>query len=1354
MITVKLIPNMLKKEGRKQKTFAYSRRKSIKDYIKGAGYPLKDLKVIVSGKKITRLNCTINNGDEIIITPDVKATMILSTLMGAQAWAAASATIVGIAAAIDIILTLASIGYSIYSTIMSNRKPSFNTAGKGIDESSPTYGWDGIRTVQEIGIPVAVLYGEHKIGGNVLNAYIRTDGDKNYLNVLLGLCEGEIYDIDTIKIDDNPSENFDGITEYKRYGTNDQSIISNFEDAHNVYDVNVELTKDNAHVYTTIDDDVEVFEIHLQLPGGLFKQDATTGAVQSWDVTYKVEYKLHADPSYTDLGSTTISKKTRSTIRRVYRKDGLTAGQYDIKVTRTSDDSQLDPLMQGDLQWTQLDEIKTDDFIYPNTALLGIEALATEQLSGAMPNFSCVAKGKMVSVPKILYPNVVGNPIFADWTGDLPDYYTKVGAGITLAKEATIKHTGDYSLKITRAGTDGGVTQTNGDELTWNNMIVGHWYEISAYMRNDGSSCEAKLLLLNGSTEETPQFEDDVTWTKHTITFKAESTTVTLRLYAAVANGSVYFDNIQLIGEVEYDQYYWDDDNSKFKMTEDNTELDWDETTYHDKYSANPVWCMRDLLLNSRYGLGEFVDSTNLSVSLLLEMSKYCDELVPNGLGGYEKRFRMDVMIDSAAPAPDIITQLCAIFRGLPFYSEGIINFKIDKPEDPVQLFTMGNIIEDSFTQNWKSIRDIPNVIEVQFLDKDKNYKQDTIAYTDNAALAAGDPMRKEGVRVFVTSLSRAIKEGRYAAKVAKYINRSVGFKAGIDSIACQASDVIAVAHDVPQWGFSGRVQSGSSVSKVMVDQGLVIEDGKSYAIMVQFSDDTIEERVVTNLSGTETGITVSSVFSQAPSAYDKYSFGETDKVKKNFRIISIQKDSANEAAISAIELDDDVYDDSEITIPDNNYSSLILTVPNVRNLSLTERLVKRPGGAIDNAIDVWFDKPELYSSYVKRYQKAKIYLSEDNTNWAYRGETFGDELSIIGDVISGVTYYVKVVTVADTGEEGSFSNSPSSSIELLGKAAPPSDISSFLVNQSRDRLVMGWAEIDDLDIWGYEIRWGTSWDSGHIAVFKQGNDHITIDFRTGSGQSYWIKAIDTSGNYSENATEAIITIDNIPFRNIITEYSEQTAWTGTKSDTEKSGDNLILSAAKLTGTYITPIRDVGYVATFLVAIEVITAITQGRAFDDDGTTKFNSSTTERFTGAETPGAATFRIKTSEDNITWTDYVAYQVGDYKCRYFQIELTLTRANVTDSLLCSTFDYFSDLPDVDEIQDGEVTVAADGDDIVFEKTYHESPAMNIVILTGDGVYGKTTGLDTTGVNIKLYDESGTLKIGTFRVHVHGV
>ena len=100
------------------------------------------------------------------------------------------------------------------------------------------------------------------------------------------------------------------------------------------------------------------------------------------------------------------------------------------------------------------------------------------------------------------------------------------------------------------------------------------------------------------------------------------------------------------------------------------------------------------------------------------------------------------------------------------------------------------------------------------------------------------------------------------------------------------------------------------------------------------------------------------------------------------------------------------------------------------------------------------------------------------------------------------------------------------------------------------------------------------------------------------------------------------------------------------------------------------------------------------------------------------------------------------------------MTLTRESIVTTLLCTQFDYLADLPDVDEMQDGEVSTAADGDEITFTKTFHEDPALNITILTGDGDYWLASGLDTTGVTIKLYQNDGTAKIGTFRVHVHGV
>ena len=418
----------------------------------------------------------------------------------------------------------------------------------------------------------------------------------------------------------------------------------------------------------------------------------------------------------------------------------------------------------------------------------------------------------------------------------------------------------------------------------------------------------------------------------------------------------------------------------------------------------------------------------------------------------------------------------------------------------------------------------------------------------------------------------------------------------------------------------------------------------------------------------------------------------------------------------------------------------------------MSEAIVKLADGRIENAIDVWWQKPQQ-ANYVRRFYKAKIYVSEDENHWALRGESTGIHFRVVNDIVDGQTYYVQVVTVTETGQEGVFDTAPGSSIQIVGKSAEPSNVASFLVNQNRDRLLMGWAEISDVDVWGYEIRGGSSWASAEVVAFVQGDKYLTTNFRTGTGQKYWIKALDTSGNYSATATEAEITIDNIPFQNLIEEYSEQTAWAGTKSNTTVSGVNLIISTGQLSGTYVTPVRDVGYVATFGIKIEVVTSISVAARFDDDSVTKFDSSATARFTGEESPGAATFEIQTSEDNVTWSGWAAFQPGDYKCRYFQIRMTLTRATVDTSLNCSQLDYSADLPDIDEVQDGEVTVAADGDDITFAKTFHETPALNITILTGTGEFWKQSSLDTAGVTIKLYNSSGVVT-GTFRIHIHGV
>lgn len=1158
-------------------------------------------------------NCSAfipKDGEEFVVSYDV-GSFLIPVLTALWPIVIAVAVQVGIQLAIQAI-------------IGKPKAPNFGTFGNGIDDGSPAYSWNGVQTTQDVGLPVPIVYGRHRVGGNVVNTFLSEDGDKSYLNVLLALCEGEINSVSGQEIKGQPIANFDGVSSEIRYGTNSQSVIKHFEDLHDVRTSDFTLTKNNAQVYTTVGTDIEAVELYFVFPSGLFQQDEN-GDVREWTVSIHIEYKLNSSGTWTDLGTINYTFKTRTTARRIYRIENLSAGKYDVRVTKTSDDSTLDPVKTGDVSLSQVDEIRTDDFTYPNTALIGFRALATDQLSGNMPNMTCLIEGKKVSVPDI---RNAGNPV--DW-----------------------------------------------------------------------------------------------------------------------------------------EDYYWDPDYDSgagaYRLLSDDTVLTWDGSTYVNKWSANPIWCLRDLLTNTRYGLGDYVESSDIDLEVALEKSRICEEKVPNGSGGYEKRFTLNIVLDSFTEALEVITQICTVFAGVPFYNYGRVKFEIDRPQQPDtgvfvpdQIFGMGNIAKDSAVFNWKDINEIYNVVNVQFLNKNLNYARDVISYIDEESLANGDRINPLEVRLFVTSPSEAYRMARYILRHNKLVKRSVSFRAGIDSIACQVGSRILVSHDVTQWGYSGRIKSASS-SQVVLDKEVEFLPGVSYQIMVRLVDDSLVTKTITNFPGITDTINISGTFSTVPAAYDGYIIGVVNNVSKPFTVSAIDMNERLEAEIVAFEYVEEVWDDSDFSLPTFKFSLLDLEIPLVQNLALTEIVVKQKDGTIENTIDVWFNRPSQMSSvYVRSYKKAFIYISPDGVNWGKPvGATEEEHFKIIGGLSAGNTYYVKVVSGSEDGSQGNIASAPSSSIQLQGKSAPPSDVTSFIVNQNRDRLFMGWTSISDGDLSGYEIRRGTTWGSGEFFTFEKSTRFLTTDVRIGQGQKFWIKAVDTSGNYSVNATEAEIDIDEVPFRNLVQETSEAPSWSGTKTNTEVDTNDLVLSSGQLTGTYETPEIDIGYVSVGGIFLDYIITNATGQRFDDDTTTRFNSSSSSRFSGEELPGAASFEIRTSEDDITWTAYRTYQVGDYKCRYYQIRVTITRESLGNTIRMTKFDHIFDLPDVDEF--GEATISSNpssGVSVTLDKTYHETPHIDPTILSGSAVFAQVLNLDLTGFDLKLFDSGGTAVTGRASYHAHGI
>lgn len=439
--------------------------------------------------------------------------------------------------------------------------------------------------------------------------------------------------------------------------------------------------------------------------------------------------------------------------------------------------------------------------------------------------------------------------------------------------------------------------------------------------------------------------------------------------------------------------------------------------------SANPIWCMHDLLTNKRYGLGKYMKETDFDRDQLISDAAYCDEQVDDGKGGTEERHRLDVVIDSRVKAMDLISQLVSSFRGLPFFSAGRVYVKIDRIQTfPTQIFGMGNILKDSFGQRWKSDKERFNMVEVQFLDKEKDYAQETIVVTDEEAFEVRhEDQKPHQLRLFVTRVSEAIREGRYAIKVSKHIEKTVTLKSQLNAIVCQPGDRVDLSHDVPRVGASGTLKEGCTTTLLKLDREVTILADTTYKVKVVFMiDDSIEEVEVTNGPGTYTELTVLEL-PKTPQAFDKYVFGIENILTEPLRVVSIERDSADNVSIGCVQYKPEVYIDDILILPETKYSTLDTGFPKVTNLVLQEAILKSEEGVLANYIDVSFVKPSLVNNPLNSYKSAKIYLSDNNgLSYTLAGETTGESFRIETGVLPNRTYRVTVVVVNTHNVEGS----------------------------------------------------------------------------------------------------------------------------------------------------------------------------------------------------------------------------------------------------------------------------------------------------------------------------------------------
>ena len=278
-------------------------------------------------------------------------------------------------------------GGMLVNALLPSATPSVATS-TALNEVSPTYAYSGGSNATEVGSTLPIMLGTARVSPPIISSYLSLDGDKQHLNILMAVNDGEVNSISDIEINSQAISNLNDISYSVTLGTANQTAIGNFRDTATTVSLSRGVNEQNYETtYSTLSNTIQELEVVMLLNSGLFNI-ADNGDYTSKSISFEISYKKSTSNTWTTR-SETISTVYKTTKRLSYRFSNLEAATYDVKIKRISA-YDTNTRVANSLSLDYINEIVYDDFAYPGVALLAINAMATDQLNGGFPTVTCM----------------------------------------------------------------------------------------------------------------------------------------------------------------------------------------------------------------------------------------------------------------------------------------------------------------------------------------------------------------------------------------------------------------------------------------------------------------------------------------------------------------------------------------------------------------------------------------------------------------------------------------------------------------------------------------------------------------------------------------------------------------------------------------------------------------------------------------------------------------------------------------------------------------------------------------------------------------------------------------------------
>jgi hypothetical protein len=726
-------------------------------------------------------------------------------------------------------------------------------------------------------------------------------------------------------------------------------------------------------------------------------------------------------------------------------------------------------------------------------------------------------------------------------------------------------------------------------------------------------------------------------------------------------------------------------------------------------YSNNSALILLDYLRNSRYGKGLPTSAFETNYDSFKSSATTCDTLVtPYTSGTAINLLTTNAVLDSSQKVIDNVRELLTPMKAIFTYTQGKYKLIIEDSGSTALSLNKDNILGGIKILGEKKNSKYNRVVGT-FCNPTKNWQNDTVSFPpfDDSTLPSGDQ--------FATMLAEdnsILLEGRFDFK---HITNPY-----------QAEELCEI--------ILRRSRNALGVELRCTSEALNVTIG-----------DIVDLTYVTG------------GFSAKP-----------------FRVMGLSINSDSTVSLQLIEHQDNFYTWSSKaqapTIADT-------TLPNPNNVSapasvtLGDQLILYSDGVVITCLDVTIGASP--DSFVDYYQVE--YKLSSSTDYIIAGQGKGLNQRIL-NVIDGSTYNVRVKAFNTLGVGSTYT---SATRTIIGGIAPPEDVQDFSCNIIGSDAHLAWTQIGDLDLAYYTIRYspltsGADWADSISLVEKVARPatSITVPARTGS---YLIKAIDKNGNYSSNESIIATNLTSIGNFNAVATQTESPTFAGTTYRTVVIDNTVRLDSSELfdsaTGNFDTPttffdsglttfdLYPLGYYyfanpidlgATYTTRVTAFITQTADNIDDlfdsrtgnfDDGASNFDGDSPANCN-------AHLEIALSNDNITYSSYRNFVIGDYTARYYKFRVMMTSSDLASTPVVSALSVTLDMED--RIFSGNDIVSGTGTySVTFTYPFYSSNyAVGITaqgLNTGD--YFTISSKTVNGFNVAFKNSAGSGVSKTF-------